>query len=88
MLIIFKFNLTKLFLLKEFQVLTLEISKNFINNAEFLNFKKECDKTGTTEEALANAEKIGFKTNINVDHPFIKTFLRKFHYLKYINWIY
>ena len=48
------------------------LSKNFINNAEFLNFKKECDKTGTTEEALANAEKIGFKTNISVDHPFIK----------------
>ena len=43
----------------------------FINNKEFLLFKKECDKTGTTEEALANADKIGFKTNITVDHPFI-----------------
>ena len=32
----------------------------------------ECDKTGTTEEALANAEKIGFKTNLFAKHPFIK----------------
>ena len=27
---------------------------------------------GTTEEALANAEKLGFNTNLFVDHPFIK----------------
>ena len=25
---------------------------------------KECNKTGTTEEALANAEKLGYKTGI------------------------
>ena len=38
----------------------------------FLNFKKECDKTGTTEEALANADKLGFKTNLFVNHPFLE----------------
>ena len=38
------------------------LSKNFIDDPEFKNFKAECDKTGTTEEALANAEKLGFKT--------------------------
>ena len=38
----------------------------------FLKFKKECDKTGTTEEALANAEKLGFETGLFVDHPFIE----------------
>ena len=27
---------------------------------------------GTTEEAIANAEKLGFKTNIVVEHPFLK----------------
>ena len=37
-----------------------------------LKFKKECNKSGTTEEALANAEKIGFRTNLDVQHPFIK----------------
>ena len=35
-------------------------------------FKDECSKTGTTEEALANAEKIGYKTGLFVNHPFIK----------------
>ena len=36
------------------------------------NFKNECLKVGTTEEALANAEKIGFDTNLFASHPFIK----------------
>ena len=48
------------------------LSKNFKNNKDFIRFKKECDKTGTTEEALANAEKIGFNSNLFVRHPFIK----------------
>ena len=29
-------------------------------------------KVGTTEEALANAEKIGFNTKLFATHPFIK----------------
>ena len=48
------------------------ISKNFINDVKFKKFKEECNKTGTTEEALANAEKLGFKTGIFAEHPFIK----------------
>ncbi|MDC3156991.1 leucine--tRNA ligase [Candidatus Pelagibacter bacterium] len=48
------------------------LSKKFEEIKEFINFKKECNKSGTTEEALANAEKLGFKTNISVEHPFIK----------------
>ncbi len=48
------------------------LSKNFIKKKEFLKFKQESDKTGTTEEALANAEKIGFNTNLYALHPFIK----------------
>ena len=39
---------------------------------EFIKFKEECNKTGTTEEALANAEKLGFETGLFVKHPFIK----------------
>ncbi len=48
------------------------LNKNFVKKDEFKEFKNECNKTGTTEEALANAEKIGFKTNLFVKHPFIK----------------
>jgi len=49
------------------------LSKNFSSNKSFIKFKNESDKTGTTEEALANANKIGFNTNLFVQHPFIKT---------------
>ncbi len=48
------------------------ICQKFKDNKEFKTFKNECLKVGTTEEALANAEKIGFKTNLFVHHPFIK----------------
>ena len=48
------------------------LSKDFQNNKGFLKFKKECDKSGTTEEALANADKLGFKTNLKVQHPFVE----------------
>tara|TARA_B100000575_G_scaffold293625_1_gene305665 strand:- start:2836 stop:5343 length:2508 start_codon:yes stop_codon:yes gene_type:complete len=48
------------------------LSKNFKSNREFVKFKEDCNKTGTTEEALANAEKIGFNTNLFAQHPFIK----------------
>jgi len=45
-------------------------AKNYEKNKNFLAFKSECSKMGTTEEALANAEKIGFKTNLFAIHPF------------------
>jgi leucyl-tRNA synthetase len=48
------------------------LKKNYVNDKQFKLFKEECDKTGTTEEALANAEKLGFNTNLFVQHPFIK----------------
>ena len=40
------------------------ISKLYENDKEFLKFKELCSKTGTTEESLASAEKIGFKTKL------------------------
>ena len=46
-----------------------EISKFFTENKEFQKFKKECSKTGTTEEAIAIADKIGFKTNLLAINP-------------------
>ena len=38
----------------------------------FLKFKEECLKVGSTEEALAIAEKNGYNTHLFVEHPFIK----------------
>ena len=49
-----------------------ELCKNFKNDSDFEKFKDECSKIGTTEEALANAEKLGFKTDFFAEHPFIK----------------
>ena len=48
------------------------LCKEFEKNLEFLNFKKESLRFGTTEEALAVAEKEGFNTKFFVKHPFIK----------------
>tara|TARA_Y100000591_G_C21842393_1_gene706525 strand:- start:332 stop:2875 length:2544 start_codon:yes stop_codon:yes gene_type:complete len=46
-----------------------EISKFYEKNEEFKKFKNECSKTGTTEEAIAVGEKIGFKTNLLAINP-------------------
>tara|TARA_B100000963_G_scaffold357490_1_gene379836 strand:+ start:1443 stop:3956 length:2514 start_codon:yes stop_codon:yes gene_type:complete len=48
------------------------LSEIFKNDANFKNFKNNCNKTGTTEEALAHAEKIGFNSKLFVKHPFLK----------------
>mgnify|MGYP001164183903 CR=1 FL=1 len=45
------------------------IAKFYKNDKDFSNFKEECSKTGTTEESLASAEKIGFKTNLIAVNP-------------------
>ena len=48
------------------------LSKFYEENKDFLKFKKECSKTGTTEEAIAQAEKIGFKTELLAINPLDK----------------
>ena len=45
------------------------LAKFYQNNEEFLDFKKKCSTTGTTEEAIASAEKLGFKTNLVAVNP-------------------
>jgi len=45
------------------------ISKNYLKNEEFIKFKNECSKTGTTEESIAQANKIGFKTDLIAINP-------------------
>ena len=47
------------------------LSKKFKNDNKFLRFKESCNKTGTTEEALANADKLGFNTELFAKHPFL-----------------
>ena len=46
-----------------------EISNYYKDNEEFIKFREECSKTGTTEEAIAVGEKIGFKTNLKAVNP-------------------
>ena len=46
-----------------------EISKYYKENNDFIKFKEECSKKGTTEEAIAVGEKIGFKTNLVAINP-------------------
>ena len=45
------------------------ISKFFKDKPEFIKFKEECSKTGTTEESIAQGDKIGFKTNLLAINP-------------------
>ena len=45
------------------------IAKFYENDEKFKIFKKECSTTGTTEESIANAEKIGFQTDLIAINP-------------------
>ena len=45
------------------------VSKFYDKDKEFIEFKKKSSKTGTTEEAIAQAEKLGFKTNLSAINP-------------------
>ena len=45
------------------------LSKYYEKNTEFIKFKENCSKTGTTEESIAQAEKIGFKTELMAVNP-------------------
>tara|TARA_B110000967_G_scaffold206501_1_gene253394 strand:- start:1508 stop:2752 length:1245 start_codon:yes stop_codon:yes gene_type:complete len=42
------------------------------DSIDFLKFKEECLKVGTTEESLSLADKNGYQTNFFVEHPFIR----------------
>ena len=49
-----------------------DVCKKLHTDKKFNDFKEQCSKIGTTEEALANADKLGFKTELFAEHPFIK----------------
>ena len=46
-----------------------EVSAFYKNDKDFIKFKEECSKTGTTEEAIAVGDKIGFKTSLFAKNP-------------------
>ena len=48
------------------------IAKFYENDEEFIKFKENCSTSGTTEESIANAEKIGFKTDLIAINPMNK----------------
>ncbi len=48
------------------------ISKFYEQDVNFIKFRANCSKTGTTEESIAQAEKIGFKTKLQAINPFDK----------------
>jgi len=45
------------------------LAEYYSDDENFLKFKKECSAAGTTEESVAHAEKIGFKTNLFALNP-------------------
>ncbi len=45
------------------------LAKFYKEDQKFKDFKKECSKTGTTEESIASAEKLGFKTDLIAINP-------------------
>jgi leucyl-tRNA synthetase len=45
------------------------IAKFYTDDPEFIKFKKECSKTGTTEESIAAADKLGYKTDLLAINP-------------------
>jgi leucyl-tRNA synthetase len=48
------------------------LAKYYEGDEKFQEFKKECSKTGTTEESIASAEKLGFKTDLTAVNPLDK----------------
>ncbi|MEN8786318.1 MAG: hypothetical protein ABF270_00720, partial [Flavobacteriales bacterium] len=46
------------------------IAKYYKEDKKFQEFKKKCSKTGTTEESIAAAEKLGFKTDFCSTSPY------------------
>jgi leucyl-tRNA synthetase len=48
------------------------LAKYYEDDKKFQKFKKECSKTGTTEESIASADKLGFKTDLIAINPLDK----------------
>ena len=53
------------------------IAEIYNGDKEFEKFKSNCSKTGTTEESISQAEKLGFKTNLIASNP---SMVKKFQF--------
>ncbi|MAM34187.1 MAG: leucine--tRNA ligase [Micavibrio sp.] len=42
------------------------------NSAQYKDFKRQCEATGTSEAAIEQAEKLGLNTGHSVQHPFLE----------------
>jgi len=60
------------------------LAEKFDKNKNFHSFKSKCSKMGTTEEALANAEKIGFNTDLFAIHPFKKNIRLPIYFANFV----
>ena len=48
------------------------VAKFYSSDPNFIKFKEDCSKIGTTEESIAVAEKLGFKTDLMAINPLDK----------------
>jgi leucyl-tRNA synthetase len=48
------------------------LAKHYEEDKQFQKFKEKCSETGTTEESIASAEKLGFKTDMIAINPLDK----------------
>ena len=60
------------------------LSKYFDQDPKFKAFKEKCSKTGTTEEAIAVLEKLGFKTNLKARNPLDKNNLVPVYFANFV----
>ena len=60
------------------------IAKYYEKDEKFIKFKNECSKTGTTEESIAQAEKIGFKTDLMAINPLDKTMIVPVYFANFV----
>ena len=60
------------------------LSKYYENDKKFNEFKKECSKTGTTEESIASAEKLGFKTDLIAINPLDKNMKSPVYFANFV----
>ena len=60
------------------------LAKYYENDEKFKEFKKECAKTGTTEESIASAEKLGFKTDLIAINPLDKNIKAPVYFANFV----
>ena len=60
------------------------LAKLYENDEKFIKFKEECNKTGTTEESIANADKLGFRTNLTAINPLDKSIKAPVYFANFV----